>query len=402
MKKIQRIFEQIVNNVENNPTPFKRYLFLFGALLTLRLALEFFSSHRLFTLDDILHIGLWFIFIVVSFLIMLHLFSGENIIRVARLVIVFFTIALTAPIIDLLITKGVGAKMNYLSLNSWKDVLWSYVTIGGSTFSRGATPGIRIEIVLLVLASFNYVRTKKNSIITGVIAAICIYTVLFLSGAVPLILGYIVNTFHLQYQHDDQSTLLLLLTLDIFLMFIALFRYSPKRIFEILKATPWLAILSGLICFCIGVYLSLRNYAGNWILTPTTLFWFPLLLFLAICFAGYTGLLRMQSSKYDLIKNILVLIMFIISCMISAKTFFTSALVWGLLYILNEPPLQLNSIPILRNILTGTIYLSAALVGFTTFNAPMVGFPPQWMLVLLVTTILASLFIEISRRKLYK
>lgn len=402
MKRLQRIFENIVNSVENNPTPFRRYLFLFGALLLLRLALEFFSSQRLFTLDDILHIGLWFIFIVMAFLIMLHLFSGEKIIRVAKLVIVFFTIALTAPIIDLLITRGVGAKMNYLSLNSWKDVLWSYVTIGGSTFSRGATPGIRIEIVLLVLASLNYVRTKKNRIITGLIAAICIYTVLFLSGAVPLILGYIVNTFHLQYQNDDQSTLLLLLTLDIFLLFLALFRHSPRRIFEIVKAVPWVTILLGLICFCIGTYLSLRDYPGNWALTPTTLFWFPLLAFLIICFAGYAGLLRMQSGKYDHIKNGLVLIMLVISCMISAKTFFTSALVWGLLFILNEPPLKLSKVPVLRNIFTGMLFLSAALAGFCTFNAPMVGFPAQWILILLIISIPADIFIEIGRRKLYQ
>jgi hypothetical protein len=399
MKKIQRIFEDIVNKVENNPTPFVRYLFLFAALLSLRLALEFFSSNRLFTLDDILHIGLWFIFIVMAFLIQLQLFSGEKIMRVAKLVIVFFSIALTAPIIDLVLSGGRGAKMNYLALNSWKDVLWSYVTIGGSSFSRGATPGIRIEIVLLVIASFNYVRTKKDSIVKGVIAAICIYSVLFLSGAIPLILGYIVNTLKLQYQHDDQSTLLLLLTLDLFLLFIALFRNSPRRMYEIFKAAPWGGVLLALLHAGIGITLSLKNYPGNWILTPTTLFWFPLLAALATCFVGYAGILRMQNGKYEHIKNGLVLIVLLVSCMISAKTFFTSALLWGLLFILNEQPLELKNVPVLRNILGGMIMLAVALMGFSTFNAPMVGFPTSWILVLLPCAIVGGVFTEMDKKE---
>ena len=278
LKRIQGLFVKTVDHVENQQAPFTRYYFLFAAILAVRLALEFFSSRRLFTIDDILHIGLWFIFIVLAFRVQLHLFSGEKIIKVAKLVIVFFSIALTAPIIDLILTGGVGAKMNYLSLHSWKDIAWSYITVGGSSLSRGATPGIRIEIALLVIASFNYVRTKKNSILQGVIAAVSIYTVLFLSGAVPLLLGYIVNIFHLQYQPDDQSTVLLLLMLDIFLLCIAFSRHSPSNIYRILSAVPWLAVTLALLLAGFGASRSLQNYPGNWILTPTTLFWFPLLL----------------------------------------------------------------------------------------------------------------------------
>ncbi|MBL0016309.1 MAG: hypothetical protein IPP17_07650 [Bacteroidetes bacterium] len=41
--------------------------------------------------------------------------------------VVSFTIALTAPIIDLILRGGVGAKMNYLAINSWK-VRWCVPT----------------------------------------------------------------------------------------------------------------------------------------------------------------------------------------------------------------------------------------------------------------------------------
>ncbi|MBL7701466.1 MAG: hypothetical protein JNM14_04410 [Ferruginibacter sp.] len=338
-------------------------------------------------MDDILHIGLWFIFIVLAFLVQLHIFSGEKIIKVAKLVIVFFSIALTAPIIDLILTGGVGAKMNYLSLHSWKDIVWSYITVGGSSLSRGATPGIRIEITLLVLASFNYVRTKKNSILKGIIAAVSIYTVLFLSGAIPLFLGYIVNTFHLQYQQDDQSTVLLLLTFDIFLFCFALFLHSSSHIYKILSSAPWIQVIICILLLGFGASLALENYPGNWILTPTTLFWFPLLLACCVFFAAYAGVLKLQAAateknQYNIVKNGLIFLLLIITGMLSAKIFFSATLLWGLLFLLSEVPLELKKIPVLCNVIEAMILTAAAFAGFCIFNAPMIGFPPVWILMI--------------------
>ena len=404
LKKIQALFVKTVEHVEKQPTPFIRYYFLFAAILALRLALEFFSSRRLFTLDDILHIGLWFTFIVLAFLVQLHLFSGEKIIKVAKLVVVFFSIALTAPVIDLIITGGVGAKMNYLSLHSWKDIAWSYITIGGSSLSRGATPGIRIEIALLVIASFNYVRTKKNSVLKGIVAALSIYTILFLSGAIPFLLGYIVNTFHLQYQQDDQSTVLLLLMLDVFLFCLALFRHSPSLIYKILSAVPWVAVTIALLLAGFGASLSLKNYPGNWILTPTTLFWFPLLLICFVFFVAYAALQKLQQNtidknQYTLAKNALVLLLLIITCMLSAKIFFSAALLWGMLFLLNEAPLELRKIPILSNVIESMICLAASFAGFCIFNAPMIGFPAIWILIILAAGFAGSAVIALLQKK---
>jgi len=401
LKKIQDIFVRTVNAVENKPVPFVRYYLLFAAILAVRLALEFFSSRRLFTLDDILHIGLWFIFIVLAFLLLLHLFSGEKIMKVAKLVIVFFSIALTAPIIDLVITGGTGAKMNYLSLHSWKNVAWSYLTLGGSSLSRGATPGIRIEIALLVIASFNYVRIKRNSITIGLLAAVSIYTVLFISGAVPNLLGLIVSAFHLQYQHDDQSTVLLLLTLDIFLLMIALFRHSPKGGYAIIKTVPWVAFIIVLLHAAIGIALALKNYPGNWQITPTTFFWFPLLFMLSLCFAALAGLHNAADKKNKgpqpvKITNGLLLIILVISSMIGAKIFFTALLIWAILFLLHDPVLELKRIPVLRNLLHSVIFLTAAFVGFCTFGAPMIGFPATWLFVLLTSAFFGGMFSELG------
>ncbi len=396
MKKIQDIFSSIVNKVENNSTPFKRYIFLFFAILLIRLSLEFFSSNRLFTFYDIIHIGLWFIFIVTSFLLQLHLFSGESIIKISKLVITFFTIALSAPIIDLIISGGKGAKMNYLSINSVNDIVWSYFTIGGSSITRGATMGIRIEIIILVIVCFNYVYTKQKSVIKGIVAAFSIYTVLFLSGIMPFILGIIVNYFKLQYQANDQSTILFLLVLDVFLFFLIILRYSVLKIKTIFKKTPIYSIIMGVICFFLGIFLARKNYPNNWSLNPTALFWFPILVALLFCFCIYTSVLQIKKndnefSQHYYLENGLLLLMLVLGVSISTFTLFSVALLWGVLFMLNEKPLLLCDFSILNNLGFALTQLCASLIGFTTFGGPMISFPIKWIVIIILSGFSMSL-----------
>lgn len=347
-----------------------------------------------------MHIGLWFVFIVTAFLLQLHFFSGENIIKVSKLVITFFTIALTAPIIDLLVSGGHGAKMNYLSINSTKDILWAYITVGGSSLTRGATIGIRIEIVLLVIACFNYVYTKQKSILKGAISAISIYTILFLSGTIPFILGIIISKFGLQYQTDDQSSLLLLLTLDLVFLFLIAVRKTGAKVYEVMKQAPWGGITSTLPLLFMGALLAIKNYPDNWILNPTNLFWFPLLFALVFCFVMYISILKLkQNETYSAQplfywENGLLILILLISALISARTFFSSALLWGLLFMINEAPLKLGKIPFLGSLLNAMAVLSVAFIGFTTFGGPMIGFPHKWILTILTATFIVGVLTE--------
>ena len=230
MRKIQAFFKQTVAQIEDYPLPLKRYLLLFIAILSLRLCLEFYANNRLFQANDVLHIGLWFLFIVQAFMVQLHLFSKVNVEQIVKLVVCCFSIALTAPIIDLVVSQGKFSKMNYLSVNSFSDIAWSYITIGGASLTRGATLGIRIEIVLLVIASFNYVYLKTGNIWRALAGTFSIYTILFLSGAIPYFLGKINTVFHLTYGPNDQSSSYLLFTLDILLFLFLAYRYNRKMI----------------------------------------------------------------------------------------------------------------------------------------------------------------------------
>ena len=82
-------------------------------------------------------------------------------------------------------------------------------------------------------------------------------------------------------------------------------------------------------------------------------------------------------------ENGILFLILVISALISARTFFSVALLWGILFMLNEAPLRLGKIPVLCSLLNAIALLSVALIGFTTFGGPMIGFPPKWILIIL-------------------
>ncbi len=405
LKKLQNLFLATIEKIEGNPTPLKRYFLLFIAILALRLTLEFFSSNRLFTLADIAHIGLWFVFIVLAFLIQLQVFSKEKMERVVKLVIVSFTIALSAPVIDLLISGGQGAKMNYLSVNSWSDFWWNYFTAGGTSITRGATLGIRIEIALLVIAAFNYIRLKSKSYLRAFVGTISIYSVLVLSGIVPMAMNFIVNFLNLSYTEGDNSTILMLLSLNTRLLFIAFYRHSPKRITSLIANIPWLGFALAIIPFLIGLGLARTTFPAQWSLNPTRTFYFLLFPMLGFCFAVLAGLQlktfqeKINRQKDLAVKNGLLLLIPIISFSISEFTFFIALLIWGLLFLTFEAPLKLFKLPGLRNLFIGMGCCSAALFGFTALGGPMIGFPKDWLLTIFILGFGISLIGEFSKSR---
>lgn len=394
LKRLQQLFLTLTGRIEADPTPVGRYFLLFLAILALRLTLEFFSSHRLFSLADVLHIGLWFAMIVQAFLLQLHWFSGESITKVTRLSVVGFTIALTAPIIDLLISGGKGAKMNYLAINDWHDVLWAYLTAGGSSLTRGATLGIRIEIGLLVLASANYIYLKRQRLLPAILGAWSIYTVLFISGTIPKLLGLLVDGFGLTYGPEDQSTLLLLLTMDLILLFLAFWRHAPRIMISSLRQLPFGILALGAALFGLGALLAHQQYPANWTLNPTTLFHFPLLVGIMVAIGMLLAMLK-QASYPPALRNGTGLLILIMGLAISERVLFGVAGLWGVIFLFGEAPLRLGKIILLRQVMLAAGLGISALMGFMLMGGPMVGFPATTLLTLLGTVALISLGLEV-------
>lgn len=405
MQKIQSFFKQTVAKIEDYPLPLKRYLLLFIAILSLRLCLEFFANHRLFQADDVMHIGLWFLFIVQAFMLQLHLFSKANVEQIVKLVVCCFSIALTAPIIDLLVSQGKFSKMNYLSVNSFSDIAWSYITIGGASLSRGATLGIRIEIVLLVIASFNYVYLKTGNIWRALAGTLSIYTVLFLSGAIPYFLGKINTAFNLTYGANDQSSSYLLFTLDIALFLFLVYRYNRKMISFKFDFSMIFRIIGSIGLVVLGAYLARTAYPTNWMLDPTTLYYFPLLAILLLILFVYENYgkqhLKSETTDFTLQNGILLVLVCISSC-ISFHTLFAVLFTWGMLFFLYEKPLRFINIPYLSPLLQAGLMFGYLLIGFMGFGAPMIGMETNVIFLTLIVSFSTYLVMFYINRYIYK
>lgn len=376
IRKGQTLFVRFVTAIEQHPAPLGSFVRLFFALLTIRLALEFVSSRRLFTFADIVHIGLWFCFIVLAFLLQLHLFSREPIARLSKLVIVCYSVAWSAPIVDLLVTGGQGARMNYLSINSWRDAVAAYFTVGGASLWRGATPGIRLEIIGLVLASANYVHTKTGSALRAIVSAVSIYTVLFASGAIPALLGQLVRAFALTYEPDDQSTLLLLLLANVLLLAAILWRHAPDTFSRVRRAVRVDAVLLALAHVSLGVWLAHDAYPSNVSLNPTTIFWFPLAVLLLLALASFAAAASLEDERASSAAHVSVFVTLAIGLSLSARVFFGAAIAWALLLLAHDAPARLARVPVLAALLFVLLMLAALTTGFMAGGGPLIGLPP--------------------------
>lgn len=398
MKRLQQKFKQAALFLEEVDLGLRSYIYLFLAILAFRLCLEFFANQKLFSLHDVIHIGLWFTFIVLAFVVQLHLFSRVDLTRILKLCIACFSIALTAPIIDLIISQGKLSKMNYLSIHSFQDFLLSYFTIGGPNLTRGATLGIRVEIILLMLASFNYIYVKRSSLLMAFLGSFSIYSVLFLSGTIPFAINYLTQFFELSYAIEDHSTELLLFCVDLlFILYIARKISGKKRALPLILPT----IIDFSLClgaFLYGVYLAHAQYPDNWTLNATTVFHFPILALMLVLFFRY---LHYKNNTFGQDKNInyengFWILMLASGSIVSFYSLFAVVLIWAALFILYEKPTAWLKTPVLSTLFKSLLYTFFVFFGFMTFGAPLIGIDLLHLMLILLIAIVIRTFASLS------
>lgn len=376
MKRLQEKFKQAAHFLENNDTPVRQYIYLFLAILSVRLCLEFFANQKLFTFHDALHIALWFTFIVLAFMAQVHLFSRVEMSKIFKLSVSCFSIALIAPIVDLAVSHGQSSKMNYLSIHSVSDFIFSYFTVGGASLTRGATIGIRVEIILLMIACFNYLYTRRGSLLIAFLGSFSIYTVLFLSGTLPAAINAFVQYFQLGYALEDHTTELLLFLLDLLLVVFIAARISGKKIWSFVHRETLIDWSFCVLSLGYGIWQARENYPQNWSLNASTIFFFPLLLVLFLLLFFYvnhkqhTARTGGQTSPFF---EGFWLLFFSGTWMISFHALFAALLSWSMLFVLYDKPTRWHRYQVSLVLFKSLFYTSCVLLGFMSFGAPLVG-----------------------------
>jgi len=194
---IKKLIEKIIN------TEISAWQWVTGfvGILFIRYILENISSQNhlgIITADaaTLIHYCLFYFGVIISFTLILKIFLPIKIQEITKLTLFILPIIWLPPLFDLLITWGVGWDMSYHFAYA-PQLFIDWLAFFGD-FTSGITPGIRLEIFLLLTGSALLIYAYTKNFFKSIIGIITLYTGLFLWLSAPSILYLIGDLFRLQ------------------------------------------------------------------------------------------------------------------------------------------------------------------------------------------------------------
>jgi 4-hydroxybenzoate polyprenyltransferase len=187
------MFRNLVKKIGEYPLTFETWLLSALGIIFIRIFLEQYSNNLaghfvLIDVPTIVQYAASFMTILLSSTAVLLYFTKKSLREVSALALFAFTIILTAPLFDLILSAGKGYKIYYLFLNI-RDLALAFISEFWSTVPNGMTFGIRIEIALVIIASFFLIYISTKNAVRSVVGALLIWFSIFLVDCLPSFLG---------------------------------------------------------------------------------------------------------------------------------------------------------------------------------------------------------------------
>ncbi len=168
----------------------------FVGIFFIRFILESFSSPTntgIIASDPytLVHYGLFFLTVIFGIMCILGYFSKDYS-NASKLVLFSLPIIWLGPILDMIISFGKGYKMTYL-FESHSVLLLDFFKFFSPEFMPGATYGIRIEIIIILVGLGFYVWKKSKDIIKSLLTIFTTYVFIFILATIPGIIYTISN-----------------------------------------------------------------------------------------------------------------------------------------------------------------------------------------------------------------
>ncbi len=130
-----------------------------------------------------IHFPLFYISLFFCILLIFIIFTRENWIKIAKVLLIGMTVITLTPLIDIIVSKGCGYKLTYLrSFEQFSEIHKIF------NFSRdliNASWGQRVEIILVLVGGLGYVLIKTRNILKAILASAVVYLIIFLHGVIP-------------------------------------------------------------------------------------------------------------------------------------------------------------------------------------------------------------------------
>ncbi len=397
------------------------------------------------------HYILFYIAVAAVFFILLSKLIPQEKRLIPKLILFGFLGIWMAPIFDMVISGGSGYPMAYI-FQEPAELIRSFFTFFGPMTMPGATPGVRLEIIILMITIFLLMITLTDSLKKSFIASLGLYAIIFFFGSLPSIVYFIAHIsgsnlaegqsilewFVASVDHSiladnflHQSTHIsssarhleiyfnagisqiywLILTPILFIIGIIIDR---EQMLALIKNIRPERVLHYWMLIGLGLILAYFYSPGS--LNSLTFFNVSSILILFLCFALawlhavnindlqdievdkktnahrpiITGTLSSEFSKS--VNIVLVIWILIGGYIVSHHALYMLIAFLALSYVYSCPPLQLRRIPILSTFLIGLASLSAAMAGFFTLSAQktMNAFPVTWLIFIVIAFTIAA------------
>lgn len=278
MKKVLKLITDLITSAENSPTPLIYFILTFFFAISLRTFLEIFWENALFADWEFYHFALSYVFIGLGISFVIFWATKEKIAKILRVVLPSFLILIITPLIDSIVSKGKGYHLAYFIPGLHQNLVIRFVKLfGGLVGEKGATPGVRMEIFLILIGVFGYIYLKTKAKFKSLIFTLLAYGLLYLYALVLFIIKAIQNGFGLDYMANNmlvsQFYLLLLMAELIYLFYL----WNRQYFKALLKDFRTLRILHYLLMFILGSMIAQQVF-GPISLTQEMIFAWPLTL----------------------------------------------------------------------------------------------------------------------------
>lgn len=255
-----RFLARPIGGLENSPAPFSYFILTFLFVTTVRNFLEIFSDRDcVISPGNFFHYDLSYVALAMLFILLLHLGTRTPVAKAARVVLPSFLILCLVPFLDLLLSLGKGYNIAYLAPGIHGPLLPRLLTFFGSFDERGISPGIRVEVALVLLGTFLYIYTKTGRWLRGLFFTLAAYLVLFFYLAFPYVMEPVLRLMGLRFSYATGQFIGFYLLIILLAGIPLLYRADPAKFRSIIADIRPGRLAHYLLMAALGVALG-SNY----------------------------------------------------------------------------------------------------------------------------------------------
>lgn len=196
-----KLLRQVIAYLESADIPLSYFILTFLSAATLRNLTEqlvFADSDAAHLGADLVHYYLSYICLALGFILLLRIFTGEEIVKISRVVLPCFMVLTIVPLLDQLVfMRGMEYGLGYMFPGQHDPLGVRFATFFGPMAESGVTFGMRVEIALVLVACGVYLKCKGKGVLKIIAACFTMYVMIFGYCALPYIITWFLGLFAL-------------------------------------------------------------------------------------------------------------------------------------------------------------------------------------------------------------